>query len=100
MRCPPEIAAILLGILRTGILRVRAMGWSQQADRCAVEADHIHNLPDLLNDYHPDRLRFYWETERTSFLQQSQHEEMGAFQLLWDRLATLLCSDSATSSAK
>jgi hypothetical protein len=35
-----------------------------------AEADHLHNLPQLLADYHPDRLRYYWDIERPSFIKQ------------------------------
>jgi len=54
MTCPTEIAEILTEILRTGLLRIRALGWSGNAERCAIEADHLHNVPDLLAHYSPE----------------------------------------------
>src|ERR1043166_741489 len=44
MQCPPEIAEIVTQIISMGLLRIRASGWSGNADRCAIEADHLHNL--------------------------------------------------------
>src|SRR4051794_35947663 len=56
MSCPPEIAAVVLELMETGLLRIRSLGWSGQADRCAIEAAHIHNLPGLLTDDSRERL--------------------------------------------
>jgi hypothetical protein len=41
-----ELRAVLLNILTTGLLRIRAYGWNGQVDLCALEADHLHNLPN------------------------------------------------------
>jgi hypothetical protein len=90
MACPSAIAEILREILKTGILRIRQLAWAQDAERCAIEADHIHNLPDLLTDYSPDLLRYYWETERASFIQQSSAGDRARFDPLWAKLATHL----------
>jgi hypothetical protein len=53
MKCPTEIAVIILEIVKIGILTIRATGASD-AKQCFVEADHIHNLPALLKNYSPD----------------------------------------------
>src|SRR5579859_2076558 len=87
MLCPPEITKILAEILRTGLLRIRALGWEQNPDRCAVEADHLHNLPTLLTDYKPALLDFYWNSERPTFIQESSPEDISAFEPLWEMLA-------------
>jgi hypothetical protein len=63
MKCPEEVAESILEILRIGLLRARAAGWARDAERCALEADHLHNLPGLLADYTPERLRYYLEAE-------------------------------------
>src|SRR5262249_1900836 len=86
MSCPPEIAAILLEIVKTGLLRIRQLGWNHDPDRCAIEAEHVHNLPDLVKVYSPDLLQFYWETERISFIDQSTPAERANFEPLWDQL--------------
>jgi hypothetical protein len=90
MNCPADIADIITQILQTGLLRIRPLGWSEEGSRCAAEADHLHNLPGLLRDYSPDRLQYYWDVERPSFIQQSKGVGLEAFTPLWDRLAVLL----------
>jgi hypothetical protein len=89
MLCPPEIAKIVHEILRIGIMRIRACGWNCQADRCAIEADHLHNLPALLTDYRPEMLEFYLRVERLGYTNRSNPEEIASFQPLWTSLTAL-----------
>ena len=71
MNCPPEIADIITRLIEAGILRIRAAAWAGDSARCAVEADHIHNLPGLLTNFSSETLRYYWEVEMPAFLAQS-----------------------------
>jgi hypothetical protein len=84
MQCPPEIAEIVCEILRTGLLRIRALG---DADRCESEADHLHNLPGLLANYKPELLDCYWRVERVAFVERSTSEDIQDFAPLWKALA-------------
>ena len=86
MDCPPHIARVVLQILRWGALRARAAGWSGDARRAAVEADHIHNLPGLLLDYLPGRLRYYLDAERPGYLKAIGGSPDGEFARLWAEL--------------
>jgi hypothetical protein len=94
MQCPPEIARILLEILSTSLLRIRAAGWDHDCDRCAVEADHLHNLPALLADYSHERLDYYCSAERIAFMDRRPREDTAAFEPLWSALAEHVSSDS------
>ncbi len=87
MTCPPEIADIILDILKTAILRTRSFAWSQDHARCAVEADHIHNLPQLLRHFSFDLLHFYWEIERPAYIGRTSADDLAMFEPLWIRLA-------------
>lgn len=87
MQCPSEITEILTEILTTGLLRVRALDTRQNGSRCAVEADHLHNLPALLANYKPELLDFYWRVERPAFIRHSAREEIAGFERLWTALA-------------
>jgi hypothetical protein len=87
MNCPPEIAGPILEIIQMGLLTIRQQGWAGDAARCAVEADHIHNLPDLLRDYSPDRLWYYWEAEKAAYETQGTAVARAYFDPLWARLA-------------
>ena len=98
MQCPAEIAEILGEILRIGLLRIRVLGWNQDPDRCAIEADHLHNLPVLLSDYKPGLLDYYWTAERTAFMEQSSREDISQFEPLWQALANHLGHDEVVSA--
>jgi hypothetical protein len=87
MKCPSEIGDIVLAILQRGLLRIRAFGWAGDDQRCAIEADHLHNLPALLTHFSSDMLRYYWEVERPSFQSQSEGQSLTEFEALWDQLA-------------
>jgi hypothetical protein len=88
MQCPPEIAKIVCEILTTGLLRIRAL---RDADRCALEADHLHNLPGLLANYKPELLDYYWQVERVAFIERTTSEDV-QFKPLWSLLAKHVAS--------
>jgi hypothetical protein len=83
-----EIRDILLKILRTGILSARAAGWSNRADRCAIEADHVHNLPNLIRDLQLDLLIYYFEIERPDYIKQGGDRKQ--FESEWQRLGEII----------
>jgi hypothetical protein len=86
----------LQAIITTAVLRIRAAGWGGDAQRCAVEADHIHNLPGLLTDYSTDGIRYYWEVEKPSYERAVPAADLAAFRPLWDELEQLLeCHQAA-----
>ena len=87
MQCTPEIAEIVCEILRIGLLRIRALGWDRNPGRCAIEADHLHNLPALIASFDLRRLEYYWDAERVSFIKQSRPEDVAVFEPLWKALA-------------
>ena len=98
VNCPSAIADVLTGILTTGLLRIRALGSSGNAQRCALESDHLHNVPDLLVHYSPERLTYYWEIERPAYINQTPHDELVVWEPLWRQLSghvkALACSNA------
>ena len=86
MNCPPDVAEVLLEILKHGLLRIRQAGAAGESRCCAVEADHLHDLPELLNAYSPELLRHYWEVQRPSYMSQAE-ASFSLFGALWERLA-------------
>ncbi len=86
MPCPAEIAEILLCILQTGLLRIRSLAWQECTELCAIEADHIHNLPSLIMNYSPEKLLYYWDIERSEYLRQVSAEHSDGWAALWQRL--------------
>jgi hypothetical protein len=84
MGCPPAIASILLMLTSLGILRIRA--YSNDPIRCVIEADHIHNLPELVRNYSQSLLTYYWDVERPAFIERTSATDRAAFEPLWDEL--------------
>ena len=87
--CPADIADVLLRILQTGTVQARSAGWSGDAALSAWEADHLHNLPDLLRRYSPRKMRYYWQRERVSYISRMGGQPM-VFEELWAELEPLV----------
>jgi hypothetical protein len=90
MTCPPEIARVVLQILEVAVLHIRAHGWKGDGLRCAIEADHVHNLPALLCNYSDELLRYYWEVERSGFMERCAPADREGYEPLWAELAELV----------
>jgi len=72
------------------LLRIRTLGWDGRADRCAVEADHVHNVPELLGSFSIDLLEHCWNVSRRSYVEQSTQEDVVGFRQAWQTLAGAL----------
>lgn len=83
-----EVAEVLARILRTGLLRIRALRAQGMADQCSVEADHLHNLPLLMDEPRLDLLSYYFNVERVAFAAKADH--CAQFKSDWDRLEAIL----------
>lgn len=90
MNCPPDVADVLIEILKWGILQTRTWACQKDNRRCVQETDHIHNLPGLLNNYNPDLLVFYWNLERPLLIRQVGFEQCKAFHAAWEKLQGLV----------
>ena len=90
MQCPQEIADVVADIITAALLRIRATDWRERPDRCVVEADHVHNLPNLLVDYSPELLDYYWSTERVCFINNSSAEDTEGFIPAWETLGDIM----------
>src|SRR3954467_11677357 len=86
MACPPEVSRIVLAMLQTGLLRIRSLAWSGEADRCAAEADHLHNLPSLLAGYSEELLYYYWDVERPAYMDQVPPDQLAQWEPHWQEL--------------
>ena len=87
--CPADIADVVLRILQTGIVEARSAGWAGDAKLCTDQANHLHNLPDLLRCYSPRKLKYYWHTERNLFIQQMGGQPI-VFEELWAELEPMV----------
>jgi hypothetical protein len=68
-----------------GLLSIRAH--TGDRERCIAEADHLHNIPTLLQNTEKNELHhYYWNVERPSFIRQSKPDWLNGFQQLWIEL--------------
>ncbi len=76
---------IYCDILYRGLLAIR--NHSKDPEQCFAEADHLHNIPELLQNLgHEGLHRYYWEAMRPSFIRQSKPEWLWGYQELWAEL--------------
>ena len=76
---------IYCDIMYWGLLNIR--NHADNAESCFAEADHLHNIPELLRNLDNEDLhRYYWDVMRPSFISQSSPESLGRFQELWAEL--------------
>lgn len=85
-----EIRTILLKILSTGLLRIRALGANGSSQQCFVEADHLHNVPAAVESLRPELIHYYYNAERLRFLSGGTVSGANDFKPLWDHLAELI----------
>lgn len=57
-------------ILRWGLLGIREAAWAGKLRICEIEADHIHNLPSLLDEPNEARHHCYIGQERAHYVAQ------------------------------
>ena len=91
--CPLDLADALTSILRESILLIRMAGNGDDADYCAVEANHIHNLPSLLRCYDRLKLQRYrvWaQTDYTSDFHKRFQQPPTMFMPHWQQLEEFL----------
>ncbi|WP_435020915.1 hypothetical protein TA3x_002089 [Tundrisphaera sp. TA3] len=82
--CPEALGRAFLDLLTWTLLQIR--GNSQKAELCLALSDHMHNIPALLAEFTPERLRYYWEVERPCFLralQRIEEQSHGAYPESW-----------------
>jgi len=83
-----EITEILLGMMSSGLLRIRAFGWSGSHEQCAHEADHLHNLPGAIREASIRSIAYYYDVERPAFLKAATTP--AEFEPYWERFRKLL----------
>ena len=91
--CPREVTEALTNILRESILLIRVGGNADDANYCAMEANHIHNLPSILRSYSRARLERYLAWARSGYASEFQerfHRPPIMFMLEWQRLEAFL----------
>jgi hypothetical protein len=96
--CPPEVADPVARILYKAIVTIRGAAWNNMSKYCAIEADHIHNLPSLLRGYSRDCLEYYLDVERRGYirdLEELQDMDAEVFRPMWVELERYLGREPA-----
>lgn len=95
---------IYVQILHHGLLRLREAAHMSLNSYCEVEADHLHNLPSLIGETNELRHVYYFEQERTLYLQRVDRSVPGIeftlnrYRELWEELAKITdAADKPTS---
>lgn len=70
MQCPTAIASVLLRIIKSGVLNIRYLINKGEYNFSAIEANHIHNLPSLIEDFSRDSLEYYINIESSEYLRE------------------------------
>jgi len=70
-----EIRSAITNILHTGLVSIRcqgARGWSQY---CKIEADHLHNLPQILFNFSEPLVDYYYRIERPIYMRECRENQ-------------------------
>lgn len=78
-----EVKDALTEIVYYGILLIRSEARAGNVTRCAIEADHLHNLPNLINNYSDERLFCYYPNEVTSYLATTKGVNVNCYRPAW-----------------
>lgn len=63
-----EIRRVINDILVKGLLSIRYQGAMGRAQYCKIEADHLHNLPQILFNLSAPLVDYYYRIERPIYL--------------------------------
>lgn len=92
MNAPNAVAGAIMGIVADSLLRIRAFAQQGECERCMIEADHVHNLPALMTNFSDALLRFYYFTERASYIRGGRAHDFEMFEPHWAVIESYLNS--------
>jgi hypothetical protein len=87
----PPVAAnrmteLLVDLLVCGSSQMEALLATQADEHIGREADHLHNIPSLLEHGDAALLDYYLDVERKSYLEQASHTAQRQYQPIWHEL--------------
>lgn len=77
---------IYLQIIAQALMNIRESGSVSNNEQCVLEAEHVHNIPQFLEQYDERREDYYWTVERRSYLSYSDTYFSSRFDSLWKQL--------------
>jgi hypothetical protein len=90
MNTPPIVQASLLKILGFGLLNIRHHAELKNSERCAIEANHLHNIPGLLENFSIDLLKFYVDIEKPQYARETNDQVLAEIRSAWAELTDWL----------
>ena len=75
-----------MAILKLGLLNVRREAWHKNSERCAIEADQLHNIPGFLEDFSIDLLKYYVDIERPQYVRETDDQVLEEIRNAWTDL--------------
>ena len=90
-----ERDAIYVQILHHGLLRIRDSAALGHLQYCAVESEHLHNIPSLIGETNEHRHVYYFSQERAHYFEHVDRSIPGLdftlsrYAELWTRLGKL-----------
>ena len=88
MNMENEVKMALISILERSILLMRGNASNIEAVRC--EANHVHNIPQMLRHFKIELLRYYWDIERVEYIRFAPANFSASHQSDWDVLAEFM----------
>jgi len=76
----------LLAIVERGIVNIRFQCEGGRYELCEAEANHIHNIPGLVQDFSADKLAYYLEVEVPQYVRAIGHPPRGDLLPQWEIL--------------
>lgn len=64
-----------LEILKYGLIFIRNSAHDGKPKVCEIEADHLHNIPTLIQEENNLRHRYYLDNERSLYLERRKKNE-------------------------
>ena len=83
MNSPPIVQASLLKILKFGLLNIRHYAEDKNFERCGIEANHLHNIPGLLENFSVDLMRFYIDIEMPQYIRETDGQVIADIRSAW-----------------
>ena len=86
---------IYASILGFGLSHLRDAARLGLVEYCAIEADHLHNVPSLIGETNELRHRYYFEKEREHYLERVDRSVLrvdfvlARYEELWSELLKL-----------
>ena len=85
-----ELQVVLLKLLTRSLLNIRELCNLGDCVDAQLEAEHTHNIPDLVRTLDERDLDYYLNTERVSYRKQSKKEYGMRFIPIWQELDGLI----------